>query len=47
MSAILAPVKERLAKAVSAKRLTQQRADELLERLTDRVEKRVARSHGD
>lgn len=47
VSAILAPVKERLAKAVSANRLTQQRADELLERLTDRVEKRVARSRGD
>ena len=47
VSAILAPVKERLAKAVSAKRLTQQRADELLERLTNRVEKRVARSRGD
>ena len=40
---MLAPVKERLAKAVAAKRLTQQRADEILERLTERVEKRVAR----
>lgn len=47
VAAILAPVKERLSKAVAAKRLTQQRADELLERLTDRVEKRVARSRGD
>ena len=40
---MLAPVKERLDKAVAAKRLTQQRADEILERLTERVEKRVAR----
>ncbi len=43
VAAMLAPVKERLAKAVAAKRLTQQRADEILERLTERVEKRVAR----
>ena len=34
VAAMLAPVKERLAKAVAAKRLTQQRADEILERLT-------------
>ena len=43
-TAMLAPVKERLAKAVAAKRLTQQRADEILERLTERVEQRVARA---
>ena len=43
-TALLAPVKERLAKAVAAKRLTQQRADEILERLEARVEKRIARS---
>jgi len=44
VTAMLAPVKERLAKAVAAKRLTQPRADELLERLGDRVEKRIVRS---
>ena len=44
VTAMLAPVQERLAKAVAAKRLTQQRADEILERLTDRVETRIART---
>lgn len=44
VAAILAPVKERLAKAVAARRLTQERADELLERLTKRVEARVDRT---
>ena len=43
-TAMLAPVKERLAKAVAANRLTQRRADEILERLTERVEKRIART---
>jgi len=37
-------VKERLAKAVASKRLTQQRADALLERITERVERLVQRS---
>jgi hypothetical protein len=41
VAAIVAPAKERLAKAVAAKRLTQQRADDVLERLTDRVERLV------
>lgn len=44
VTAMLAPVKERLAKAVAAKRLTQPRADEILERLSDRVEQRVQRT---
>ena len=44
VAAMLAPVKERLAKAVSAKRLTQARADGILERLTDRLEQRVQRA---
>jgi hypothetical protein len=42
VAAIVAPAKERLAKAVAAKKLTQQRADALLDRLTDRVERAVA-----
>lgn len=44
VTAVLAPAKERLAKAVAAKRLTQQRADELVEKLEQRVQKRIARS---
>ena len=44
VAAMLAPVKERLAKAVAAKRLTQARADRLLERLSDRLERRVQRT---
>lgn len=44
VTALLGPVKERLAKAVAAKRLTQQRADEILDRLEDRVAKRIERS---
>lgn len=44
VTAMLAPVKERLAKAVAAKRLTQERADEILERVTDRVEQRIQRA---
>ena len=43
-TALLAPSKERLAKAVAAKRLTQQRADKILERLEAQVEKRIAGS---
>jgi hypothetical protein len=44
VAAILAPAKERLAKAVSARRLTQQRADEILKRLTERVTRAVQRA---
>ena len=44
VTAMLVPVKERLAKAVAAKRLTQARADQLLERLSDRLEQRVQRT---
>jgi len=43
VAAIVAPAKARLDKAVANKRLTQQRADELVARLTDRVEKLVER----
>ena len=41
VAAMLAPVKERLAKAVAAGRLTRQRADEILKRLTERVTQAV------
>ena len=44
VAAMLAPLKERLAKAVAAKRLTQARADQRLERLSDRLEQRVQRT---
>jgi hypothetical protein len=44
VAAMLAPLKQRLAKAVAAKRLTQVRADEILERLADRLEQRVQRT---
>ncbi len=44
VAAMVAPVKERLAKAVASKRLTQQRADALLERITDRLERLVQRT---
>ena len=44
VAAMLAPVKERLAKAVESKRLTQQRADEILKRLTERVTQGVQRT---
>lgn len=44
VAAMLAPAKERLAKAVAADRLTQARADELLDRLEERVEKLVQRT---
>lgn len=44
VAAIVAPAKDRLTKAVAAKKLTQQRADALLDRLTDRVEQLVQRS---
>lgn len=43
VAAMLAPVKERLARAVANERLTQQRSDALLERITDRVERLVQR----
>jgi hypothetical protein len=42
-AAMLAPVKEALAKAVENDRLTQKRADEILARLTERVAKIVNR----
>ena len=42
-AALLAPVKAALAKAVANDRLTQQRADQILARLTDRVERIVER----
>jgi hypothetical protein len=40
---MVAPAKAALAKAVSSGKLTQGRADEILERLTDRVEALVER----
>jgi hypothetical protein len=43
VAAIVAPAKARAAKAVSNGRLTQQRADELLARLTERVQALVQR----
>jgi hypothetical protein len=43
VAAIVAPAKARLAKAVENHRLTRQRADEILERLTERVEALVQR----
>ena len=44
VAAMVAPVKERLANAVAGKRLTEQRADALLERITDRLERLVQRT---
>jgi len=43
VDAIVAPAKARLDKAVASGHLTRQRADELLDRLTDAVEKVVQR----
>ena len=43
VAAMVAPAKARLAKAVENGRLTRQRADAILERLTERVEKLVQR----
>ena len=43
VAAMVAPAKAALAKAVSSGRLTQQRADAILARLTDRVEALVER----
>ena len=43
VAALAAPVKERLTTAVASNRLTQQRADALLERVTDRLERLVQR----
>ena len=45
VDAIVAPAKARLDKAVETGRLTRQRADELLSRLTDAVEQAVQRTH--
>jgi hypothetical protein len=44
VTAMVAPWKARLAKAVENDRLTKQRADALLERITDGIEKLVQRS---
>ncbi len=43
VTAIVAPAKARAAKAVANGKLTQQRADELIARLTDRVQQLVQR----
>jgi len=43
VAAIVAPAKARAAKAVSNGKLTQQRADELIARLTERVKALVER----
>jgi len=43
VAAMVKPFQERLAKAVEAKRLTKQRADEILKRFTDATEKLVQR----
>lgn len=47
VDAMLAPAKARLDEAVAAKRLTQERADEILKRLTDAVNRAVRRERGD
>jgi hypothetical protein len=44
VAAMVAPLKARLAKAVEYDRLSKQRADALLERITDRLERLVQRS---
>jgi hypothetical protein len=44
VAAMVAPLEARLAKAVENDRLTKQRADALLERITDRVERLVQRT---
>ncbi|MBA3381010.1 MAG: hypothetical protein H0T97_03965 [Actinobacteria bacterium] len=43
-AAMLAPVKAKLAKAVESKRVTQERADQLLDRLDDRVDRLIAKT---
>ena len=43
-AALLAPVEARLAKAVEMKRISQERADRLLERLENRVDRLAART---
>jgi hypothetical protein len=43
VAAMVKPLQERLTKAVEAKRLTKQRADEILERVTDATERLVQR----
>jgi polyhydroxyalkanoate synthesis regulator phasin len=45
VDAIVGPAKARLDRAVANGHLTRQRADELLDRLTDAVEKAVQRAH--
>ena len=45
VDAIVAPAKARLDRAVANGHLTRQRADEILGRLTDAVEKAVQRVH--
>ena len=44
VAAMVAPLKAHLAQAVETDRLTKQRADALLERITDRLERLVQRS---
>ncbi|HKY24603.1 MAG TPA: hypothetical protein VJM07_05575, partial [Gaiella sp.] len=44
VAAMVAPLKERLDKAVANDRVTRQRADAILERLTSRVERLVQRA---
>ncbi len=43
-AAMLAPVEAKLAKAVEKKRISQERADRLLDRLENRVDRIVART---
>jgi hypothetical protein len=45
VNAMLAPLKTRLDKAVQDKRLTQERADDILAKATDAVKKLVERTH--
>ena len=45
VDAMVAPAKARLDKAVERGRLTRERADQILDRLTDGVEKAVQRVH--
>ena len=44
--AMLAPAQAKLAKAVEANRISQERANRLLDRLEDRIDRLVARSFG-
>jgi hypothetical protein len=45
VAALVAPMKDHLARAVEAKRLTKQRADELLARSTEWTKKLVEREY--